>query len=36
MTGSDYGLVDMSVEIDALRTSEKSGKLRPELAKTPL
>jgi len=33
MTGTDYGHVDMSVEIDALRTLEKSGKVRPELAR---
>jgi predicted TIM-barrel fold metal-dependent hydrolase len=33
MTGTDYGHVDMSVEIDALRTLEKNGKVRPELAK---
>jgi hypothetical protein len=28
-----YGPVDMSVEIDALRTLEKNGKVRPELAR---
>ena len=33
MTGTDYGHVDMSVEIDALRTLEKNGKVRPELAR---
>jgi predicted TIM-barrel fold metal-dependent hydrolase len=33
MTGTDYGHVDMSVEIDALRTLEKDGKVRPELAR---
>jgi predicted TIM-barrel fold metal-dependent hydrolase len=33
MIGTDYGHVDMSVEIDALRTLEKNGKVRPELAK---
>ena len=33
MTGTDYGHVDMSVEIDALRSLEKSGKVRPELAR---
>jgi predicted TIM-barrel fold metal-dependent hydrolase len=33
MTGTDYGHVDMSVEIDALRTLSKNGKVRPELAK---
>jgi predicted TIM-barrel fold metal-dependent hydrolase len=33
MTGIDYGHVDMSVEIDALRSLSKSGKVRPELAK---
>ena len=33
MTGTDYGHVDMSVEIDALRSLSKSGKVRPELAK---
>ena len=33
MTGTDYGHVDMSVEIDALRTLEKNGKVRPKLAK---
>jgi predicted TIM-barrel fold metal-dependent hydrolase len=33
MTGTDYGHVDMSVEIDALRSLERSGKVRPELAK---
>ena len=33
MTGTDYGHVDMSVEIDALRTLAKNGKVRPELAK---
>ena len=33
MTGTDYGHVDMSVEIDALRTLEKNGKVRGELAR---
>ena len=33
MTGTDYGHVDMSVEIDALRTLEKNGKVRPEPAR---
>ena len=33
MTGTDYGHVDMSVEIDALRTLAKNGKVRPEFAK---
>lgn len=33
MTGTDYGHVDMSVGIDALRTLAKNGKVRPELAK---
>jgi predicted TIM-barrel fold metal-dependent hydrolase len=33
MTGTDYGHVDMSVEIDALRTLEKNGIVRPELAR---
>jgi hypothetical protein len=33
MTGTDYGHVDMSVEIDALRTLAKNGKARPELAR---
>ena len=33
MTGTDYGHVDMSVEIDALRELAKNGKVRPEFAK---
>jgi predicted TIM-barrel fold metal-dependent hydrolase len=33
MTGTDYGHVDMSVEIDALRSLSQSGKVRRELAK---
>ena len=33
MTGTDFGHVDMSVEIDALRSLSQSGKVRPELAK---
>ncbi len=33
MNGTDYGHVDMSVEIDALRTLEKNGNVRPDLAK---
>lgn len=33
MTGTDYGHVDMSVEIAALRTLEKNGRVQPELAK---
>ena len=33
MTGTDYGHVDMSVEIDALRKLERNGKVRPELSR---
>jgi predicted TIM-barrel fold metal-dependent hydrolase len=33
MTGTDFGHVDMSVEIDALRFLSQSGKVRGELAK---
>jgi predicted TIM-barrel fold metal-dependent hydrolase len=33
VTGTDFGHVDMSVEIDALRSLSRSGKVRPELAK---
>ena len=33
MTGTDYGHVDMSVEIDALRTLATNGKVRPVLAR---
>jgi hypothetical protein len=36
MTGANYGHVDMSVEIDALRSLEKNGKVRPELARNIL
>jgi predicted TIM-barrel fold metal-dependent hydrolase len=33
MTGTDYGHVDMSVEIDALRSLADNGSVRPELAR---
>ena len=36
MTGTDFGHVDMSVEIDALRTLAKRRKVRPELARKDL
>jgi predicted TIM-barrel fold metal-dependent hydrolase len=36
MTGTDYGHVDMSVEIDALRSLSESGRTRPDLVKKML
>ena len=33
MTGTDYGHVDMSVEIDALRSLAENRSVRPELAR---
>jgi predicted TIM-barrel fold metal-dependent hydrolase len=33
MTGTDFGHVDMSVELDALRSLSQNGSVRPELAR---